>query len=247
MNRLFIIGSLILLLLLASCTTTPQGKSIDRANYADMGSTGIALATVEGAAEANPLGIALLPVKLGMGKWVEHKYPDDCYKRVDIAKTSNTVFYGATANNTAIMLGLSGPAAPIVGVIGGITYFAMRNKVEPNTFDCIPPELQALAKAYTDGDAEAFADAFTENGSANSAYGREAIAAEYREFFATSKKRQMWLLDWDGSESYSLVKVDKKSGYLHIEVEFEGDKISHLEYSDWLTYDEIKDKLPATG
>jgi len=228
---------LVLSLILVSCTTTKQGKSIDRANYIDMGTTGIGLAG--GASEANPLGLAILPIKVSMGKITERVYPDDCYQRAQVAAATNTVVYGASANNFAIVAGLSGPAAPIVGIIGGITYYKMRNRVEPGTFDCVPPELQGLAKAYSDGDAKAFAAEFTIDGSVNELLGREAIEAAYSEFFAGSKKRQMWLLDWGGTEAYSFIEVDKKNGYMRVKFDFAGDKISRLEYSEWLTYEQV--------
>ena len=46
---------------LSGCASTPAGKSVARAQYADMASTGIALA--RGASEANPLGASLLILK----------------------------------------------------------------------------------------------------------------------------------------------------------------------------------------
>jgi len=123
---------------ITGCTTTPQGKAIDRANYADIASTGLALAVVEGVTEANPLGIATIPIKLSMGYVVERGYANDCHTRVQYSKWLGTFFYGATANN--ISIAFAGAAAPAVGVVVGLSYYLFGEKVDAGAFQCVPDE-----------------------------------------------------------------------------------------------------------
>jgi len=131
-------GACAIIACITGCTNTPQGKAIDRANYADITSTGIALAVVEGAAEANPLGVVTLPIKLSMGYLVEKKYANNCHTRTIYSKWAGVFFYGATANN--ISVAFAGPAAPIVGVATGLSYYLFGEKVDAGAFQCDPDE-----------------------------------------------------------------------------------------------------------
>ena len=126
---------LALVVLLTACTSTPQGKAIDRAQYADIASTLVAQ-TVEGAAEANPLGLAVLPIKLFVGYLIETKL-DKCSDRVDAADVLNTGSYAFTANNLAVLAGVSG--APLVGIAGGLIYWLFKEDLEPETYFCPDP------------------------------------------------------------------------------------------------------------
>jgi hypothetical protein len=122
--------SAIALVLLAGCTTTQQGKDIDKANYADIASTAFALATGTGV-EANPLGLTLIPLKMGMGYLAEKQLGDDCISLSEIANVSESFFYGAAVNNVLIGVGAGSPAAPILGLAYGI--YRWRN---PTQYDC---------------------------------------------------------------------------------------------------------------
>lgn len=108
------------LLLLSACTTTPQGKSLDRANYADMASTAIALTVNDNAAEANPLGYWLIPLKLGFGWAIEQKF-EDCQERAYITGKANSIFYGLSGNNLAVAAGVTLPWSLMVG--GAVAYW----------------------------------------------------------------------------------------------------------------------------
>ena len=119
---------------LAGCTTTPQGKSIDRAQYTDMATTGIALAFVEGATEANPLGVALIPIKTLMGWYIERNY--GCEDRVRYANASNSITYAAAANNIAVIAGGAGAAPLAIGAVAGLVYYSYHEDIEPETFKC---------------------------------------------------------------------------------------------------------------
>ena len=116
-----------MLVLLVGCGTTPQGKSIDRSNLADLGTTAIALSA--GGVEANPLGLALIPAKLAMGYVVDTTYHDNCLARQQAATIFNTIYYGVSFNNLAVAVGAS--SAPIVGLVGGFVYYWFKESLEP--------------------------------------------------------------------------------------------------------------------
>jgi len=126
------IAALIVLLAIAGCTTTNQGKSIDRGQYSDMATTFLAL-TVTTATESNPLGLALIPLKMGIGNYVEGA-SRNCEERTQAAKILNTLSYGFSGNNLAVALGAS--QAPAVGVVVAMIYLAKHKEIEPDTYDC---------------------------------------------------------------------------------------------------------------
>lgn len=129
----FKLSILVMIVLLTGCATTDQGKSVERAQWADIGSTAWAL-TQDGLTEGNPLGAAVLPVKLGLGWYTEH-YIKSCKKRAEFARKANSVTYGFTANNLLRIAGI-GDAALAGGLITGIVYWIYYKSLEPNAFTC---------------------------------------------------------------------------------------------------------------
>ena len=109
---------LVLCLTLTACATTPPGKSMERGHYADMLSTAIALSVNPDARELNPLGYALIPLKMMFGSYFEDR---PCEEAAYLAKISNTITYGASANNLAVAVSIS--SAPVVGVLTGFLYW----------------------------------------------------------------------------------------------------------------------------
>jgi hypothetical protein len=110
-------------LLMGGCAVTPEGQSVDKAQMADVLSTSVALAT--GASEANPLGLALVPLKVMVGPVVD-KYP--CYTRRQAEQAINSVTWGAVANNLVVAAGAS--FGPVAGVAVGITYWLTYEREE---------------------------------------------------------------------------------------------------------------------
>jgi len=110
---------LTLALLLSACATTPQGKSVEAYQYADIGTTAIALSAIDGASEANPLAIYMLPLKLYAGKYVDSL---PCQKAKDAAKLLNGVTGIAIANNVLVMIGVANPL-PLGLIIGGLAWY----------------------------------------------------------------------------------------------------------------------------
>ena len=197
MNKLLTAG--LVGAVLTGCTVTPQGQSVDRANYADMASTAMALVSDSGASEANPLGLALIPIKLSMGYVLEKSYPDNCYTRATGTRVLNSVFYGATANNLAIVATASGVVPVALGIAAGIAYYNMAFTLEPAAYECMPSAgpMRTLAIAYAEGSVEGVEEAFAEQGSDLGVVGRKAIGESYGALFATSSERRMWFLNGD--------------------------------------------------
>jgi len=212
---------------LTACTTTPQGKSIDRANYVDLASTAAALAN--GASEANPLGIALIPIKTFMGYGVEKMYPNDCLARAQIAAPANSIYYGAAANNLALAASASGVVAPVVGLTVGIAYYLMRDTIEPSVFECLPSDgpMRSFAIAYAEGDVEGVVNSFTVDGVDGDSVGHEAIAADYEAFFATTSDRRMVF----ANDSQVQTEVDGTYTFYDYSADIVDGKIASLTYT----------------
>lgn len=112
---------------------TVQGRSVDRANIADMVSTVAALA--RGATEMNPLGIGLVIPKLVLGPYVD-RFP--CWQRAGIAGKANAYLWGLFGNNMAVALtGATAGVTIPVGIATGTIYYAYRTAFEPGVYSCI--------------------------------------------------------------------------------------------------------------
>ncbi len=108
-NSLLLSGTLFL----SACSTMQQDKQdVYAAHSADLASTALALAS--GAAEANPLGIFVVPAKIGMTEYCDKQSEPD---RTICLHTVEAVSWGATANNLTWFV--APPAAPFVGVAVG--------------------------------------------------------------------------------------------------------------------------------
>lgn len=109
---------------------TPDGgytyRGINPASYdlavagqlADVGTTAVGLAN--GFAEANPLGIAILPLKYGLHKYSQSLNLAEC---VDVRTGMGVFGWGAAGMNIATLASAAIPAALVVGVmIGWLAY-----------------------------------------------------------------------------------------------------------------------------
>ena len=105
---------------------TPDGgytyRSINPASYdlaiagqlADVGTTAIGLAN--GFAEANPLGIAILPLKYGLHKYTETLPLAEC---VEARTGMGVIGWGAAAMNMATLAGVALSGGLVVGIVAG--------------------------------------------------------------------------------------------------------------------------------
>ena len=230
-RRWFFFGCVALLCwALLGCTTTPQGNSLDRSNYADMGSTVLGLS--QGAVEANPFGLALIPIKLGMGYVIESTYADNCVGGADFVGTANSFYYGATANNLVVAAGLAfgatPVAAPFTGLASGIAYYLKKEDLEPETYACQGEgPLSAFVAAYSNGDADSVAESFIPMAITTDAVGRSQIAQDYAEFFSEHKYRMQVIRQTD-STAYVYVFGEGEEAVFHFDYEVQGDKLASL-------------------
>jgi hypothetical protein len=185
-----VIRALAFCLLLTACAQTPQGKSIEKAQYADLVSTAVGLS--QGATEANPLGASLIVIKPLLGRYLETR-DNTCQNMNTVVRYGNGITYAAVVNNLAVAAGLSNPV--VYGIIGGAIYAAWN----PEEMDCNAPEdVQALiagfVEAYNAQDAEALALHFAEDAQTPTATHRPQIEQVYQEMFA--------------AHDYQIVEVD---------------------------------------
>jgi hypothetical protein len=110
---------LVLTLLITGCASTPAGKSVARAQYLDIASTGIALAVAKNSSEANPLGVGLLVLKPLFPLAVDRANLP-CNQLNNTVRVINAITYGAVTNNISVAIGLASPLA--IGVVGGLIY-----------------------------------------------------------------------------------------------------------------------------
>ena len=176
---------------LSGCAQTPQGKSVERAQYADLGSTAAAIA--QGASEANPLGVSLLVIKPMIGKVVDGR-DIHCTTMKNTVQLINGVTYAAVANNLAIAASLVNPLA--WGLVGGLAYAAWY----PDAIDCASPDdvqamMLAFVDAYNQQDAEALGLCFAEDAITPFAHHRPHIQWVYSEMF---RLHEHYILEVDG-------------------------------------------------
>jgi len=114
--------ALLLSLLLTGCVGTREGTYA--AHGADLATTGVGLAM--GAAEANPLGIVALPIKLAMVEYAGSLPPDE---QPAAYAALAAVTWGAVANNICVIAsilasaGIAAPACVAVGAVTGVAYW----------------------------------------------------------------------------------------------------------------------------
>lgn len=113
---------------------TPQGAATDRANMHDLLSTAVGLSVQDAATEVNPLGYALIPLKVLLGRYVIDPMP--CIKRAQTAGIVNSMFHGLSTNNWAVALGALPQVSIPAGIVGGIVYYTFRTNFEPGVYTC---------------------------------------------------------------------------------------------------------------
>ena len=124
-NHILII---ILVITLTGCTTTPEGKSMERSHRADMATTAWGLAITD-LSEANPLGYWTIPIRMGLNKWVDNQPCSG--KRKAIAEGENTATYYVVGQNFAVIAGLATPG--VGGIIGMLAYISHKKNKKQTT------------------------------------------------------------------------------------------------------------------
>ncbi|RKZ92900.1 MAG: hypothetical protein DRQ40_08225 [Gammaproteobacteria bacterium] len=112
-NHMRAILATMLLMIIGACAMNDAQSSVAKSQSVDLGTTAIGLSA--GFAEANPLGLALLPVKALTVKYA------DC----GTVHTVNTISYSASGYNLALIAG----ANPFIGIpIAVILYHQNKRK-----------------------------------------------------------------------------------------------------------------------
>lgn len=215
---------LIAAFVLSGCAQTPAGKSVERAQYADLVSTGAALAN--GAREMNPLGISLVAIKPLIGRYAVDKRDIECRTMRNTIQLINPVFYGAATNNLAVAAGLAHPLG--FGLVGALVYASWY----PDAIDCdAPHDVQMIVAgfvgAYNAQDAKSVAALFSEDAKTASAEHRPHIEWAYAELF---KAQQPEILEvtgpyiYKGDEYIAWLKFD--SGWTEWKFEAENREIT---------------------
>jgi hypothetical protein len=126
MKRLLL---LIAVILLSGCASVGRDRAV-QAHQADIGSTVVGLAL--GAAEGNPLSLAVLPLK-----WLQMREiaaMPDAVSRAEAYMRVAAVTNGAVANNVCVIAAIAmmpplGPLCPLVGVAWGVREY--QASIEP--------------------------------------------------------------------------------------------------------------------
>lgn len=133
----------------ASAQATDGRSASDVANQgiaADLGSTALGLSM--GAAEANPLGALLIPLKFIVKAEIE-KMPDETERRDAMATFSGAQF-GAAAANICTLAAAAHPVIAVACFAGGAYYGYNKVKSIPTERECIDRnrvEMEAAAAA----------------------------------------------------------------------------------------------------
>lgn len=125
-RRLVATSAILAALLLTGCAGTREGTYA--AHGADLASTGVGLAL--GAAEANPLGVVGIPIKIAITEHIKTLPEDD---QPQAYSALSAVTWGAVGNNACVIAGLAtgGVLTPVciaVGVGTGMTFWKASEK-----------------------------------------------------------------------------------------------------------------------
>jgi hypothetical protein len=146
LKKLLIITSL-LMAGAGDCQSLNPASDIETAGVAaDLGTTAIGL--MMGAAEANPLGLAVLPLKFLVKAEID-KIPDENQRREASAQFSGAQFAAAAAN--ICTLASANPAVAAVCFAGGAIFGYNRVKSIPTQTDCFNRHLPQFQEAAATG------------------------------------------------------------------------------------------------
>ena len=106
--------------------TLSRFSSAELGQAADVATTVYAIAEL-GAVEANPIGLAILPVKVGVHYYAETLEQDEC---AEAKRFWGSAGWGAAAANTAVVVaGVSNPATLAAGVVAAVIAYSVTDPV----------------------------------------------------------------------------------------------------------------------
>jgi hypothetical protein len=124
----------------------PAAGIVNSGIAADLGTTAIGLSM--GAAEANPLGLAVVPLKFWMKTEID-KIPDENRRRDVSAKFAGVQFGAAAAN--LCTLAVANPALAALCFAGGMAMGYNQVKSIPTEMDCFNRHLAQFEEAAATG------------------------------------------------------------------------------------------------
>lgn len=113
---------------------------------ADLGTTALGLSM--GAAEANPLGLMAIPLKLMVKAQID-KIPDENQRREATAQFTGVQFAAAAANLCTLAVG--NPAVAVACMAGGMIAGYTKVKSIPTETDCVNKHMAKLQQAAANG------------------------------------------------------------------------------------------------
>ena len=141
--------TLLAALLLAGSANAQSAALSDAANAgiaADVGTTALGLAL--GAAEANPLGLAVLPLKFLVKAQID-KIPEENQRREATAQFTGMQYGAAAANLCTLAIG--NPVLAVVCFAGGLAYGYDKVKSIPTQTDCVNKHIAKFEEAAATG------------------------------------------------------------------------------------------------
>ncbi len=132
----------------SACAESPDTGSqlANMGMAADLGTTALGLAM--GAAEANPLGLATIPLKLMVKAQID-KIPDENQRREATARFTGVQFGAAAANLCTLAIG--SPAVAVLCMAGGMVAGYTKVKSIPTESDCVNKHMAKLQQAAESG------------------------------------------------------------------------------------------------
>ena len=133
----------------SACAESPDNERSQIATIgiaADLGTTALGLAM--GAAEANPLGLATVPLKFLVKAQID-KIPDENQRREATARFTGVQLGAAAANLCTLAVG--SPAVAVACMAGGIIAGYTKVKSIPTETDCVNKHMAKLEQAAASG------------------------------------------------------------------------------------------------
>jgi hypothetical protein len=145
-NHLTFLAALLLAGSASAQSAAPMSDAANAGIAADLGTTALGLSM--GAAEANPLGLALLPLKFLVKAQID-KIPEENQRREATAQFTGMQYGAAAANICTLAIG--NPVLAAVCFAGGLAYGYDKVKSIPTQADCVNKHIAKFEEAVATG------------------------------------------------------------------------------------------------
>jgi hypothetical protein len=145
-NHLTFIAALLLAGSAYAQSAAPLSDAANAGIAADVGTTALGLSL--GAAEANPLGLAVLPLKFLVKAQID-KIPEENQRREATAQFTGMQYGAAAANLCTLAIG--NPVLAVACFAGGLAYGYDKVKSIPTETDCVNKHIAKFQEAAATG------------------------------------------------------------------------------------------------